>query len=261
MDIGDGRERTPFSWFSMPRWSRPTFLETAPAHTGQVHTVTFQSPSLEQSLPLHLYLPAGFEPQTTIGLVVVHGGDAARAHGDWVRALDVLVGRTVAPIAVLFLPEEPLALDMEDYARVVGEEILPWVLHSYPTIGDARMRAHVGAGSIGYAALYTAWRYPDLVKRAGAQSVYMLDKMERALGALLLEVDLREWTLYLDWGRYDLRNTVEAWDMGTTNREWFERIKATGATVHGGEAPDGAGWPSWRNRTDALLQALFPLPP
>ena len=32
-----------------------------------------------------------------------------------------------------------------------------------------------------------------------------------------------------------------------------------GYTVAGGEVPDGTGWSSWKNRTDRVLQSLFPL--
>ena len=39
----------------------------------------------------------------------------------------------------------------------------------------------------------------------------------------------------------------------------YHNLRAAGYDFVGGEAHDGMGWPSWRNRTDALLEALFPL--
>ena len=35
--------------------------------------------------------------------------------------------------------------------------------------------------------------------------------------------------------------------------------RGNSVTVDGGEVNDGTGWSSWRNRTDVLLAALFPL--
>ena len=37
-------------------------------------------------------------------------------------------------------------------------------------------------------------------------------------------------------------------------------LEENGYEFVGGETHEGGGWPSWRNRTDKMLETLFPLP-
>ena len=41
-------------------------------------------------------------------------------------------------------------------------------------------------------------------------------------------------------------------------RRFNELLRSKGYEPRGGEAKDGDGWASWRNRTDQLFAALFP---
>ena len=58
---------------------------------------------------------------------------------------------------------------------------------------------------------------------------------------------------------YDLQNPQEAWDIRSTDRAFTEFLASRGYTVAGGEVHDGTGWSSWKNRTDRVLESLFPL--
>ncbi len=64
--------------------------------------------------------------------------------------------------------------------------------------------------------------------------------------------------MYLDWGRYDHHATREAWDMGGANARFAAFLRERGYKPAGGEAPEGAGWAGWRNRTDRVFETLFP---
>ena len=66
-------------------------------------------------------------------------------------------------------------------------------------------------------------------------------------------------SLYLDWGRYDLRSPLDGNDMGISSETFARRLHERGYTFVGGEVNDGAGWASWKNRTDRVFEALFPL--
>ena len=46
--------------------------------------------------------------------------------------------------------------------------------------------------------------------------------------------------------------------MRVTNRRFNDYLRAKGYRPAGGEAKDGMGWASWRNRTDLLFAALIP---
>jgi hypothetical protein len=46
--------------------------------------------------------------------------------------------------------------------------------------------------------------------------------------------------------------------MVDASRKLAAKLRRQGIEVAGGEVHDGTGWPSWRNRTDRLFEALFP---
>ena len=66
---------------------------------------------------------------------------------------------------------------------------------------------------------------------------------------------------YLDWGKYDTKSPMEGWDVTEANRQLARFLNTSGYEFTGGEVHEGDGWPSWRNRNDRLLEALFPLRP
>jgi hypothetical protein len=59
-------------------------------------------------------------------------------------------------------------------------------------------------------------------------------------------------------GFYGHVSTREAADLRETNRRFNAYLRDKGFDPTGGEAQDGLGWASWRNRTDRLFAALFP---
>ena len=75
---------------------------------------------------------------------------------------------------------------------------------------------------------------------------------------MLDKIEAKSMNIYMDWGIYDLRSPMESWSIVDGNVRIFQRFKEKGFTPIGGEANDGSGWPSWRNRTDVLLRTLFP---
>jgi hypothetical protein len=56
-----------------------------------------------------------------------------------------------------------------------------------------------------------------------------------------------------DWGRYGHEITREGSDMLEANRRFNESLCEKGYRPAGGEALDGFGWASRRNRTDRLF--------
>ena len=48
-------------------------------------------------------------------------------------------------------------------------------------------------------------------------------------------------------------------DIGKSSESFAELLKAKGYSFVGGEVNDGAGWASWRNRTNKIFETIFPL--
>jgi enterochelin esterase-like enzyme len=117
----------------------------------------------------------------------------------------------------------------------------------------------IGHGFGGFLAAYSVFHFPRVFELLATQSLAMLSSTEADLQKEIRAAEERPLRLYMDWGRYDMRGTRENWDMTETNRRFAAFFRERGYRPAGGEANDGAGWPSWRNRTDRLFQSLFPL--
>ena len=121
--------------------------------------------------------------------------------------------------------------------------------------------AVVGQGLEAVTAIATAFGKPGVFGAVGVQSVFLLDVIENALKPLVRTASERPLRLYHDWGLYGHASTREARDLRAANRRFNDYLRSRGYQPEGGEAKDGDGWASWRNRTDRLFIALFPSPP
>ena len=90
------------------------------------------------------------------------------------------------------------------------------------------------------------------------QSAFLLDVIENDLKPRVRTASERPLRVYHDWGLYGHASTREARDLRAANRRFNEYLRSKGHQPAGGEAKDGDGWASWRNRTDQLFVALFP---
>jgi hypothetical protein len=69
----------------------------------------------------------------------------------------------------------------------------------------------------------------------------------------------QELTFYVDWGKYDGKSEKEGFDARAFSLDFVEDLSAAGYSHAGGEVHDGAGPDSWLQRTDRILETLFPL--
>ena len=66
--------------------------------------------------------------------------------------------------------------------------------------------------------------------------------------------------IYLEWGRWDLKSPhEEGMDFRKSSRWAWDLLRERGFNPMGGEVWDSTDFGSWRNRTDVLLESLFPL--
>jgi len=99
---------------------------------------------------------------------------------------------------------------------------------------------------------------PPVATRMGCSSPFVFDFTLQMVEGMLKSRKGDRLTVYLDWGRYDVRNPDEAWDMAEMSNRLSVALEDAGHRVYGGQVNTGSDWPSWKNRTDALLKALFP---
>ncbi|HEX4953832.1 MAG TPA: PQQ-binding-like beta-propeller repeat protein [Thermoanaerobaculia bacterium] len=263
----DGSE---LSWFAMPAWRAPEHLgEAAAEQRGRIEEHEVQSKVRPDfKVKLSVYLPAGYDTGTTSHAVAYHfDGAKARNSGQLDRTLDHLIaaGRIEA-LAVVFV--EPVDLgpattpaeweaQLETSARIVAEDVVAFVEGRYRARSERQARALLGSGFAAYFALEVLMRHPGVFGSFGGQSVFLFESGLPELVARLPKATEHPARLYLDWGSYDMRAVREGWNVGAANRLLVGALRERGYRPAGGEVNEGHGWPSFKNRSDRLLEALF----
>jgi outer membrane protein assembly factor BamB/enterochelin esterase-like enzyme len=256
------------SSLAMPGWREPAHLTEAPeARRGRMERIEFAS-SLRQGArsTLQVYVPFGYDTASgRYATAYVLEGDAAREQGLVPRSLDNLMPERVAPALVVFIgpmdwgawkpqPQEGMAAVVE----VLAKEIVPLIDARFRTVAEPSARGVVGHAFGGIIAIRAAFDDAGAFGALGLQSLVMLDTDENDLKPRVRTAAERPLRVYHDWGQYGHSSTREAADMRVTNRRFNDYLRAKGYRPAGGEAKDGMGWASWRNRTDLLFVALLP---
>lgn len=274
MEISRTGEAMPVSELAMPGWREPAHLAPAPeARRGRLEAHTLDSavlkdapggppgapgaPPAEPEITLDVYLPHGYDDgEERYPVAYVHDGKPAIEHGSLPNSLDNLIGERVAPVIVVFVG---IPAQGPPYDQAFVEEVVPFVDETYRTQASSAGRANLGTNVAGLNALLATLGHPDLFAKAATQSLVLLDLFEAMLYPLVDRLGEELPAVYMDWGKYDMRTPHENWDMPVSNRQLADALRAKGVDVQGGEAPDGTGWSSWRNRTDDVFEALFPV--
>jgi len=255
-----------YSYLMMPKATMPRHLNPPrKSNLGRIDTVHFESKIFESSRPLDVYLPVGYDQSDAkYPVAYVHWGKQAQDWGKMKNTLDNILGETIRPVIAVFIPQlsqgrsRELSGDLKDnYQRMLIEELVPFVDQHYHTIPSAEGRATIGMGFGGIASLYSGFAHPEVFgKVASIGAVLFEDDWIAPVMRPASETPLQ---IYVDWGKYDWRSPLEAWDMAQSNRDFVALMQKKGYVFAGGEVNDGRGWANYRNRTDSALAALFPL--
>lgn len=246
------------SWAAMPKWKKPKHLEASNSdQNGTIESDSLDSEIMAAPIPFNVYLPRGYaDGDKRYPVAYVHGGSAARQHGQWETTLNNVCGGEVPELIVVFV--DPPSQDNMKYADMFATELVPHVDEKYRTIASADGRASVGMGFTGMTAMYCAFKNAGVVSKVGLQSPFIFEMLRGPIDEMVPSPDKQPLAVYIEWGKYDLRNSFESWNMADGAKEFAESIEKKGYKVVGGEVHDGMGWSSWRNRTDQLLATLFP---
>lgn len=254
------------SWFAMPQWPGLTGKESAQASAaGRMETieVSVQPPTPEEgdipepvTVSVQLWLPPGYDQgEQRYPVVYVHHPEALK-EGAWQEALDRVVGKTVAPLIAVF-PDPPR---VRGFGALLAEQVIPEIDSRYRTQADPAGRANVGMGWQGFTAAMITFSHPETFGGLGIQSLYMLKGQVSALEGVTATVNAESLPLniYLEWGRWDLISPHEEMNFRASSRMGWDFFSGKGWQPIGGEVWDSTDFASWANRTDLLLQSLFP---
>lgn len=261
MEMNQGGEATEMSWFSMPEWKAPAHLEEPAAdRRGTIESHSLESEALGASHKIDVYLPVGYaDSDTNYPVAYINGGAAAMEVGQWPRALDNLIGNGVQPIIAVFIHNNPPMFGSPaPHAQMVLGELVPFIDSTYRTVAEGQGRAIIGNGGLTFPTFLSVLMQPGMFSKVASQSGVIFDFAKVTLAPMMKTADELPLDIYIDWGAYDLRSEDESWDMADSAKDLVELLRKQGYSPAGGEAADGTGWSSWRNRTDALLTTLFP---
>ena len=263
------RRGNPNSWFSMPAWNEPFYLNDAPEERrGRLQTHELKSTLRPGGgVNFEVYLPAGYDTNTKrYPVLYLFDGPAAKTQGMIVNAFDNLMGTQAQPVIVVLMdeiktgekPSEDVKEELDATVVVLTKELVPFIDSTYRTIKDVKSRAAMSSGFWSSTAYYAAFKNQGLFGAVGSQSAFMMGEEYQLLKDSVRSPVDQPLRMYMDWGSYDMRATREGWDMVKENRELISFLRDKGFYPAGGEVHDGSGWTSWRNRTDRWLTALFP---
>ena len=253
----------------MPRWQAPDHLKARPdGMHGKIDTMRFESAEIRGKRDLEIYLPAGYhESDEKYPVAYVHAARRQWSLGKMNISLDNIIGKRVRPVIVVFVPSlfrggyaEYVGANRDAYNRIFTNEIVPYIDRTYRTIKSRESRANIGTIYGGFMAFYATFTHPDIFGKMGIQSLSW-DQTAEAQDADLTFQATKQTPIdiYLDWGKYDLRSPMEGNDLGKSTASFAGLLQERGYIFTGGEVNDGAGWASWRNRTDKIFETLFPL--
>ncbi|MEM8997917.1 MAG: alpha/beta hydrolase-fold protein [Acidobacteriota bacterium] len=257
----EDRER---SLLATAGWRPPSHLRDPEGARGRLETLPWKSELLDNERELQIYLPPGYgEGTERYPLLVVNDAAGALTEGAMDRSLDNLIGETVAPIIVAFVPNiggELGGLGTADYTRAQVEELIPLLDKTYRTDARRESRAVMGQdfyGGAGFASIYLALHYPGSVSRAAAQS-YENGALEADLWAALSGAK-RDVELIFHWSSYDRFYPFWDFDARRDSKNLVEALEKKGYRPKTLTSDDGFGWGLWQGRMAEVLEALFPL--
>lgn len=247
------------SWMAMPKWQPPQHFEPVDrSRRGRIESHKLHSAALEKQVDVEVYLPAEYQKEADrFPVVYVHGGKLAQGALQIPLTLDNLIGRTIEPVIAVFINHDPPFMGWDGYAEMCAQELPAFIDSRYRTVKSRDARAHVAWGYGGLAATYTALSHAANVGKLGLQSPLILQTSY--IEPVMKNANEAPIKIYFDWGKYDTRSPLEFWNVAECGRQLDEYFRDRGYRPLGGQANDGSGVPSWRNRTDDMLESLFPV--
>lgn len=249
------------SWFGMSAWKPPAWFD-------QHKKSRIEGKLIEKKIALEsarefeiaIYLPPEYnaKPEKRFPVLYLHDGQSALKLGELDLVMDnYFLSHPENSAVVVFLKNLPQR-SPGPYMNDVVKTVMPYVDNHFRTRTQREYRASCGSGFGASVALMLATAHPDQFGACAVQSPLVFDQA-RALAISGFQKINRPTRLYIEWGRFDMHNPVENWDirkMALSMKEEIGRNKSI--TVLGGEVNDSTDWGSWKYRFDRIAESVFP---
>ena len=248
------------SWFGMPGWERPAWMKLHRKERILGKVVAEKIPvGNERTLAVEVYLPPGYDQtnEKKYPTIYVQDGSAARKLGNLDEVADLYFRSHPERASILVFLKNGQEGPPDAQTKEVAERVVPWIDGKYRTLKERQQRASYGAGFGCSPAMLLATSHGDLFGACAVQSPLVFDQARAAAidGFLQLKKPTR---LYLEWGRFDMHNPVENWDIREMAREMRQSVSRNpNVSLSGGRVSDSTDWGSWINRFDRIVESLL----
>lgn len=256
-----GQEPLKMSWFAMPDWKLPSYLKELDSvnvdlEEREVPDVT--GGALITSSKIEVLLPPGYQKnkEQRYPVAYIIDGALARERGEMDRAMQQLYsGDTDAePAIIVFLNLSP---NSPTFADQLGSKVVPFVDENYRTRAQRESRMVLGFGFSGTPALVSVANQNDLFGCCAVQSPLAFAAAEKMILESMSVVELPT-KVHLQWGRFDMYNPHENWDLRSGSKKLFDELgKIDNLQVTGGMVNDSTDWSSWKNRYAEIFALLM----
>ena len=227
-------------------WNRLEIVRLFPVGHGKPG----HSEILKTDIELRVYLPPGYDDSDdSFPVAYVVGAKEALELGQMAAAID----NSSAPNTILvFLPPAR----GKGFSDSIATEIVPFVDKEFRTRADRESRMIVGFGFTAGGALVTGAINNEVFANVGGQSPLAFAAEEKMILDAFSSVKMPT-NVHLQWGRYDMFNPHENWDLRESGEKLFTEIgKNENVTIAGGMVNDSTDWSSWKNRYHEILGLL-----
>jgi enterochelin esterase-like enzyme/outer membrane protein assembly factor BamB len=247
----------------MPSWPPSPHLEPPPANhpRGTLDGFPFRSEKLGNTREIKVWRPAGYEadPEHRFPLLVVNHGDNLLRGGLFRNTLDNLVGASVEPIVVVFVPRAQPAeyggAGVDGYASFLVDELIPHLERHYRL--DPTRRALLGPASSGVTSLYTALAKPGAFSKVAIQSYYTIEPAATKIAEMLAADGAKPELVHVVWSRHDYAIAGGPQSEAAT-QALLEQLRSAKVPVVEMVGTYSPNWGGWRGQDDDQLVALFP---
>ena len=246
-----GEKPLEMSWFAMENWKQPSHLKSLPENlSGRIVQQSLPGEGGAPALLLDVYLPPGYDANAGKRFPVVYVFPHMRFEtSQFVESADYLFAQAADGIrpSILVVPKGQTAPGTET-------KIAAMIDKTYRTIAERSSRSAAGFGFSGGTVFGALSGNPEMFGAISVQSplVFAVDGVLEGLKKVK-----KPTRVYLDWGRFDMHNPVENWDIRKSTAEIFSALeKDERISVSGGMVNDSADWASWKNRYDKVLKVL-----
>ncbi|MEZ6094486.1 MAG: alpha/beta hydrolase-fold protein [Pirellulaceae bacterium] len=244
------------NWFAMPEWQAPEWNGQLVAAKSQPSLVKIKSEVVDSEIDFNILLPSGYSNNTDqrYPVIYVFDGMSAITAGKVDEISQFLFERNPDSAAILVFINGMAAGPAVN--QLLTQEIVPYVDANYRTQANRSGRSCFGTSFNCMGVLMCVAEHSDVFSAASVQSPLLFDAAQ-ALIAQAFQKVAQPVKIRLEWGRYDLFNPHENWDVRVISQNIWESIDGQpNVELSGGMVDDSTDWPSWQNRLDVILKFL-----